>query len=250
MQDKHKKLTLVLALSLIGLLLVNLTIVGAYQLLNSYGSVTLNPGEKYTVNIPFVGPSNAAMICGTAEQTDGTLLKDITVIVKYDGNESILGRNVTGSNGKYCVTLPEIKTSTKKFDIYLEYDNSTSDGEITLADNGYTLNFENNKVYRKSVDQYVTLTGTITNEYALVENGRFEIKVGYKDGTWKYPFGDYEKYFVNINPNEVYELPNEEVNISWEIPEDALPGEYKFLYKTSFNAVEKTSQYVYFNITN
>lgn len=249
-RHKHQKLVAFLTLSLLGLLLINITLIGAYIILTKYGSMTLDPGEKYTVNIPFSGTSNFPVICGKAEQSDGSALKNISVIIKYYNNETELARNTTGSDGKYCVTLPEI-TSSKKFDVYLEYDNETSEGDpLILGSNNYDLNFENYKVYSKSSDEYAFLIGNITNDDARVENGRFEAKVGYKDGTWKYIFGDYEKYLVNINPNEIYQLPNEEVNISWKIPSDAQLGEYKFLFKTSFNGVEKISQSIYFNITN
>lgn len=246
----NKRLFAFLTLSVLGLLLINITLIGAYIVLTKYGSMTLNPGEKYTVNIPFSGPSNNPVICGKAELNDGSALKNITVIVKYYNNETEIARNTTGTDGKYCITLPEIESS-KKFDVYLEYDNETSTGEdLLLGDNDYDLDFENYKVYSKSSDDFVFLTGNITNEDAKIENGRFEVKVGYKDGTWKYLFGDYEKYLVNISPHEGYQLPNEDVSISWEIPSDAQVGEYKFLFKTSFNGVEKTSQSVYFNITD
>lgn len=250
MTGNKKKVKRFLVLSFLGLILINFALVSAYIVLTKYGSLTLNPGEKYIVNIPFVGPSNYPMICGKAEQTDGTALKNISVIVKYYNNETILARSASGSDGKYCVTLPEI-TSDKKFDIYLEYDNITSSGDsLILADNNYQLDFEDNKVYSKSFDEYVFLTGNIVNEDARIEDGRFEIKLAYKESSgWKYNFGDYEKYLVNIEPNDVYVVPNEEFNVSWKIPDDAEIGEYKFLFKSSFNAVEKTNQAIFFNIT-
>jgi hypothetical protein len=234
---------------------LNITFIGAYILLTKYGSLTLSPGEKYTVNIPFIGSSKMPTICGTAEQTDGTLIKNVTVIVKYSNSNTTLAQNITGTNGKYCITLPEVNSSNNdNFDIYLQYDNITSTGEeLVLGSNDYTLNFENNKVYNKSFDEYVFLTGNITNEDVRIENGRFEIKIGYREGTsgsFSY-FGDYERYNININSNEIYSVPNEELNVSWKIPNDAsTTGQYKFYFMTSFNGVEKTAQSVYFNITD
>jgi hypothetical protein len=242
-----------LLISLSGLVLLNITIIGASIAFQNYGRLTLNPGENYTINIPFIGNKQTFQtICGKAEQTDGTALKNISVILKeYNSNETI-AENTTGSDGKYCITIPRLSSSTK-FDIYLEYENDTGEENLTLADHDYYLNFDDDKNYSKAIDDYVILTGDITNEYAKVENGRFEIKVAYNDkepgenNSWEYIFGDFEKYFINIGSNETYELPNEEVNISWQIPYDASPGEYKFYIKTSFNAEEK-SKYVFFNI--
>jgi len=245
MNLKNQRLKIFLILSSLIVVLINFNLISAYLISIKYGSLTLNPGEKYILNIPFIGYSKTSMICGKAEEKNGTFIKNISVIVKYYNNETILAKNNTNSNGEYCINLPEINSS-KKLDIYLEYDNST----FTLGNNGYELNFEDNKVYNKISDKYAVLTGNITNYDARIENGRFEVKVGYKeDSGWKYNFGDYEKYLFNIAPNEVYTIPNEEINISWKIPDDALTGQYKFLIKTSFNGIEKVNQYVYFNIT-
>lgn len=249
-EDTKKKVFMFVGFSILALILINVTLIGAYVVFTKYGSMTLNPWERYTVNIPFKGASTNPVVCGKAEMNDGSALKNVTVIAKYYNNETELVRNTTGSDGRYCITLPEI-TSSKKFDIYLEYDNISSSGEeIFLGDNNYEISFEDYLVYDKSSDNYAFIRGNITNKDARVENGRFEAKVGYKDGTWKYLFGDYEKYLINISPNEIYELPNGDVEIKWEIPDDAEPGEYKFLFKTSFNGVEKISQSIYFNITD
>ncbi len=241
-----------LILSFLGIIVLNITIIGASIFLQNYGKFNLNPGENYIVNIPFIGDkATMQTICGKAEQTDGTALKDITVILKYK-NETEANRSTTGSDGEYCISIPRLE-SKQEFTIYLEYENETEEGNLTLADHNYDLDFEEDKTYSKSIDEFATLIGNITNEYAQIENGRFEIKIGYNDkdesgNHWKYLYGDYEKYFVNIAPTEIYSIPNEELNVSWKIPEDASPGEYKFLIKTSFNAEEK-SQSVYFNIT-
>lgn len=239
-----------LIFSILGLVFINLTFASAYLILTKYGTLTLNPGEDYIVNIPFIGPSNPftnyPTICGTAEQTNGILLKNVTIIVKGYNNDTVIAQNVTNSDGKYCITLPEIKSSTQKFDVYVQYDNKT----ISLGSNDYQLNFENNLVYNKGLDNFVYLTGDITNEDAKIENGRFEINLKYQNvttGDWEDIF-DYQKYSVNIESDEIYSVPNNGLNVSWEIPSDAKEGRYKFYIKTSFNAKEHTKD-IYFNIT-
>ncbi|MBI3622990.1 hypothetical protein HY212_02835 [Candidatus Pacearchaeota archaeon] len=240
---KHKKLRNFLILSFLVLLLINIQLISALFLLLKFGSLTLNSGEKYTVNIPFLGPSKSPIVCGKAQQTDGVLLENINVTVKYKGKAEILAQNITKKDGKFCVTLPEINKSAQ-FDIYVGYDNST----LTLGNNDYDLNFDNNKVYSKSTDNYVFLSGNIANKDAAIENGRFEIKMGHRvNGTWKYTFGDYQKYSLNIDPNQIYEVPSDELNFTWNTA-DLEAGEYKFLIKTSFNSQEYTPS-VFFNIT-
>lgn len=243
-----------LAISFGGLIILNIIFVGAMMISNYYGRLTLNPGEDYIINIPFIGGKMTFQtICGKAETTNGTALKNISVMLREYNTTNIVAQNATGSDGKYCITIPRLSSSTK-FDIYLEYENETEEENLTLADHDYYLNFDDDKNYSKAINDYVILTGNITNEYAKIENGRFEIKVGvcksncsYHKGTYDYKFGDFEKYFVNIDPNEIYNLLNEEVNISWQIPYDASPGQYKMLVKTSFNAEEKSTS-VFFNI--
>ena len=132
---------LFLTFSVLGLLLLNLTVISAYLILIKFGDVTLNPGEKYILNIPFLGPSKSPLICGTAQQTDGTPLKNVSIIVEYKSNQTKAGEATTDSNGEYCITLPEIKSSNK-FDIFIKYDNVSSSGApLVLASNDYSLNF-------------------------------------------------------------------------------------------------------------
>lgn len=247
-----KKVKTFLVLSVSALVLINLLFVSAAILSQKYGSVTLTPGEKYTLNIPFLRIGQQTTICGTAQETDGTLLTGVKVVAEQLPS-GINSTNITNSNGEYCITVPEIDGSSDVFNIYIEYENIDGADTLTLGSNDYDLNFEDNKVYSKTTDDYARLTGNITNEDAIIENGRFEFKVGYKeDGSWdgnyfttNYPY----KYHLNINAKEVYSLPNANIDMIWEIPEDAPIGEYRFLYKTSFNGNEKTSQYVYFNLT-
>ena len=241
---KQEKLREVLILSVLILLAINIPLISAYILTAKFGTFTLYPGEKYTLNLPFIGPSRLATICGTAEQTNGTLLAGVNITLKYYNNNTSLAKNVTGSNGRFCFTLNT--TSDDKFDIYLDYDNST----LTLGSTDYDLNFDDNLVHHKSTEHYVALSGEILNEDATVEDGRLEIKMGQKvNGTWKYTFGDYQSYYLNIDPSETYQIPNSELNFSKNI--DSLDtGEYKFLIKSSFNGKEKTSIGVFFNITD
>jgi len=73
------------------------------------------------------------------------------------------------------------------------------------------------------------------------------------NGTWKYTFGDYKKYYINIEPGETYKVPSSELNFSWDISE-LEEGEYKFLLKSSFNGKEYASSCskcsVFFNVTS
>lgn len=194
----------------------------------------------------FLGASKSPVICGKAETTSGEVLQGVNVSIYY--NNTLVNKSTTNSKGEYCVYLPEI-TSSKKYDIFIEYNNQTNSGDfIKLASNDYDLDFDNNLIFNKPFDKYAVLQGTIKNEDAEIENGRLEINLKYyENSTWKEIF-DYQKYFVNINPGEVYDVPSDELNVSWLIPSDAKIGRYKFYIKSSFNAKEKTAN-VYFNIT-
>jgi hypothetical protein len=239
---EKKKLERFLILLILGLIAVNLPLISAL-IINVYAKVTLSPGEQYTLNIPFVGLSKNPLICGVAEKTDGTLVKGVKVSAS---SGSILVQNTTNSDGEYCLTLPEINKTTP-YNISVEYDNST----LTLGSNGYDFDFPG-KIFRKGTDNKAYLIGRIVNEDAEVENGRFEVKMGHKvNGTWKYLSGDYQKFLINIEPNEIYEIPSEELDFSYDLA-DLEVGEYKFLIKTSFNGKEYsgTGTSVFFNITS
>jgi hypothetical protein len=250
--NKKKKLQLFIVLSVLIVLFVNITLISGYFLMKQYGSMTLNPGERYTINIPFFGTPKTPLVCGTAEQTDGTPMPNVTVIINYS-NGSPAGQAITDTNGKYCITLPEI-TSPKVFDVYVEYNNGTSSSNnLTLASNDYDLNLDTNlENYIKGTDTSVKLIGNIINEDAGIDDGRLEIKVSYHNQTnishqfWEDVSG-YERYTININPRETYNLPTSELDYSWTIPSNAIVGEYKFYIKTSFNAQDHTST-LYFNI--
>jgi len=243
MKDKKTNLRKFLIISILGLLAINISFASAYIIIVKLGTLNLSPGEKYILNIPFVGQSKNPVICGKAIQTDGTLLEGVKVIAKYSNNNAILAENITRRDGKFCLSLPEIN-APKKFNISIEYDNQT----LTLASNDYQLNFVNNKIYNRNTDNTVSLSGTITNEDAQIENGRFEINLKYYDNSSLVEIFDYQKYSVNIEPNQVYSVPNSELNVSWPINGNTPIGRYKFYVKTSFNAEEKTSN-IYFNVT-
>jgi hypothetical protein len=234
--------------SLVGLLIINVSLISSYILIEKYGSMTLSPGEKYNVNIAFFGDPEELknpVVCGKAIKTDGKPLQNINVSIYFSSNNSFAGSSLTDKDGKYCIILPEI-TSNRKFDVYVEYDNEL----IELASNNYQLSFQNNQVYDKNNEDYVFLNGTIINEQTKIENGRFEVDLKYYNedsGQWEEIF-DYKKYYLNIEPNEIYKVPNNELNFSWEIPSDAQIGKYKLYIKTSFNARDRTST-IYFNIT-
>jgi hypothetical protein len=237
-----------LGLSFLVIGLINITFIGAYIAFSQYGSVTLNPGEKYIINIPFFGESKSPIICGKAETTSGEDLQGVNVSVYY--NTTLINKSTTDSKGEYCISLPEI-TSSKKYNIFIEYNNQTgTGGSIQLASNDYTLNFNNNLIFSKINDKYAVLQGTIDNEDAEIENGRLEINLQYwpSNSSERFEIFDYQKYFVNINPRETYNVADNELNVSWQIPNDAKIGRYKFYIKTSFNAKERTKD-IYFNIT-
>ncbi len=243
--EEKKKNKRRIVFAVIGIIVVSI-VIGSYVYEKYFGQVSLKPGEQYTVNIPFIGAPNIPIISGKAIDATGKAVKDINVTVKYKGNATVLAWNTTGNDGKYVIYLPEIKTA-KSYDVYIgNYDNST----LTLGSNDYTLNFNDSKIYNKSVDYYAVLEGTITNKDATIEDGRIDVNLKYYDTAtdkWVEIFG-YKTYYANILPNEVYEFPNDEFNVSWKIPSDAAIEKYKFYVKTSFNAEEKTKS-VYFNIT-
>ncbi len=244
----EKEIKKFLTISLLGLLIVNFTLISGYLVVKSYGQMTLNPGEEYTVNIPFFGSSLSPVVCGRAEKTDGTPLSNVRINISYSTDNELLGTAITDGNGEYCITLPEINTN-RRFEVYVQYDNGTSeDNYLALASNDYTLDFDDDLVYSRGSTSYIPLTGEIRNENAEVENGRFEVNVKYKNGDEWEEILDYQKYSIDIEPNEIYSLPEDGLNFSWRIPSDAKTGEYKFYVKTSFNAKDHTKD-VPFNIT-
>ncbi len=244
---KNMKLGNFLILSFLVLLWINFSLVSAYLALTKFGSATLDYGEKYTLNIPFIGPAKSPLVCGKAQQTGGIPIENITIFVRHYNNDTTIAQNKSGNDGRFCITLPEINKSTK-FDFYVEYDNAT----LILGSNDYQMNFKNNLVYDRNTNRYIALSGNITNGDAPVESGRFEVKMGQKiSGQWKYIYGDYQNYYINIPSNDIYTFPSEELNFSQDISE-LDNGEYKLLIKTSFNGKEysgcsKCS--VLFNIT-
>lgn len=248
-EEEKKKNKRRIAFMLAGIIVI-VIVMGAYIYEYKYGTLTLHPGEHYIVNIPFIGASNNPVIEGYATYTNGTPIKNVNVTVKYKGEDTVLAWNLTDKNGYYRIVLPEINTTSKKYDIYVGYDNTTN---LTLANHDYALNLHTDKdIYNKSTDTVVVMTGTIDNEDARIKNGRMDVNLKYHNITtkkWVEIFG-YKRYYINAEPQENYIIPNEDdgVNITWQIPSNASIGKYKFYVKTSFNAKERTKS-VYFNIT-
>lgn len=215
-----------------------------------YGRFRLNPGENYTVNLPFIIVPFQQLICGVAETVDGELLEDIEVILSQNGTE--VARNITDEDGKYCISIDELEKATD-FEIHLDYEDEADEGNLILGSNDYNLNLDDEEIYNKSEDEFVYLTGEIENEDAKIEDGRFEINLQYynessnKSSKWEKIF-DYQTYRLNIESRETYQISIADFNPIWKIPDDALIGRYKFYIRTSFNAEEKTSS-VYFNLT-
>jgi hypothetical protein len=243
--DRGNKIRKLITLSFLALIAVNLPLISAYIVLNKYGDFTLYPGEDYIINIPFTSSSDSfATICGTAQKTNGISISGINVTLRYYGNSSDYAKNITDLNGRFCFNVDI--DSNQKFDVYAGYDNST----LILGNNNYNLDFDNYKVYRKSSDNYTYLSGNITNYDAPITNGRFEIKMGqHINGSWSYSFGDYQAFYINISSNSIYHVPSSQLNFSKYLG-NLSEGEYKFLIKSSFNANEKSSVYVFFNITS
>lgn len=247
--NKKRKIKLFVILGILGVLFLNLALISGYILINSYGNMHLNPGEEYTVNIPFK-LFKSAIVHGTALANDGTPLSGIKVIVNNSDN-SISGEDTTNSNGEYSITLPQM-SDKKQFSVYLEYNNQTAKGDpIALGDHEYSYEFDNYVNYSKNTDDEATLVGTIENEEAKIEDGRIEISLRKCTGetTSCNDILDTKIYHVNINPLESYSIPSKEIDYSWSIGSDTETGKYKIQITMSFNSKETTpTSMVYFHI--
>jgi hypothetical protein len=246
--NKKKKLKLFIIIGILSLLVINLTLISGYILINSYGKMNLNPGERYVVNIPFK-LFQSPVVSGKAQQADGTPISGVKVIINSSDN-AIAGEDITDSNGEYQITIPKI-SEEKQFYVYLEYDNeSVSLNNLMLASNDYDLDFDNNLNYSKASDNFVRLTGKINNDDAAVEDGRFEITLSRCNGetTSCNDVIETEKYTLNIKSNEVYTTPNNEMDYSWQIRDSTELGKYKMYVQASFNGKEHTTT-IYFHIT-
>jgi len=239
--SNKKKLKKFLFFSIVLIVFMNLSLISAIVLSGKFGTATLNPGEKYTVNIPLIGYSNITTICGIASRQDSTKVQGINVTIKYYNTNTTIGSAITDSSGHYCINLPAVNKSNTKVDIYVGYDNNT----YSLGNNEYDAYFDNYKNYSKG-DGYAALTGAITNYDAGISNGRVDVNLQYW-GTTHYTIFDYQRYYVSIDSSEVYSVPSGEFNVTWQIPSDAELGQYKYYIKTSFNGVEK-AQSIYFNL--
>jgi len=246
---ENKKLRLFLIISITLILLINLTLVNAYIILISYGKMYLNPGEEYVVNIPFntFQQPTPSVVQGRAQQTNGNPISGVKIIVNNSDN-SIFGEDTTNSEGEYSITLSEI-TEKERFSVYIEYDEEIQ----TIANNDYLYEFDNHINYSKSTDNYVELTGTIENEDAKIENGRVEVSLRKcTDNTNTCSnILNIKTYYLNINPQETYNLPSSEINYTWPIDGGTEIGKYKIQVAMSFNAQEHTpTSMAYFYITN
>jgi len=245
--NKKRKIKLFVILGILGVLFLNLALISGYILINSYGKMNLNPGERYIVNIPFK-IFQSPIVSGIAQQTDGTPISGIKVIVN-DSDNSVIGEDTTDSNGEYSITLPKISEEEQVY-VYLQYDNSSpSLSNLALANNEYTPDFDNNLNYSKASDNFVRLKGKITNKDAEVNDGRFKVTLSSCQGetTNCDSIIEIKQYTLNIKPSEVYITPNSEMDFSWSITSDTEIGKYKIYTQASFNGQEHTST-VYFHI--
>jgi|GEM_PF-2283801 len=247
--ERAIRLRKIILLSSLLIVAVNLPLISAYIVISGFGNgFTLYPGEDYIINIPFTSNSNSlTKVCGKTSLTNGTPLRDVNVTLLYADNGHEFGMEKTNTDGEFCFNV--YTSDNETFDVNVSYDNST----MTLGNNDYDFNFDDYQLYNKSTDSFIVLTGNITNYDAIVEDGRFEIKLRYKgNGTWTTTGRDvspYYKYYLNIGRNEVYNIPNNELNFSWSTNGLDI-GEYKFLIKSSFNGEQKTSVDFFFNITS
>lgn len=247
--DKKKKITIFLLISSIILIIADLTLISAYLIYEKYGEVTLSPGEKYIVNIPF-DIAKSPEICGTAKIQNGTRLEGIKVTVSYSGKNKTLGEEITDENGRYCIKLPTI-SEDEDYEIYLEYENELEGGELILASNDYSLDFDNILNQSKRINHSVELKGEIENEDAEVENGRIEITLNKCEGETTNCNQEIKKeiYYIDIESNENYEIPNSDLTFSWTISPETEIGKYKIDIEASFNAQKHTTN-KYFHIVD
>lgn len=242
-------------LFLILLLILGTVVVIAGSIIEKkYGDFKLHPGEKYTVNIPFLGAPESSFICGKAEYWNGSAVEGVNVTVKYHNNETVLAVNMTDENGFYCVYLPEIKKATD-YDIYVGYENRTN---LVLGSNDYTLNLDTEKDSYSS-GEIVVLNGTIENEDAKIEDGRMLVSLAYCNGTfnesskackgtpgkWIHLY-DSKNYSLSINKNYDQYVPYVDFDVRFNTS-GASMGWYKFSLRASFNSKEHTKN-IYFNV--
>lgn len=228
-------LSLALFLSFLNLSLI----LGQISLGVNYGNFTLYKGENYTINIPF--NSYFSFVCGKAYYTDNTPAEGINIIIVKKSDNNKIGESVTDKNGNYCIKILQ-NNEKEDYSIYV-----VTGENLTLGSNDYDSYFTTNKkVYNKSEDKYVVLIGNISNKDAEINNGRMIVEVKIKNSQWE--LINSTKYYVNIKPNELYNIPNNNLNITWQIQQNIKTGEYKFRIDMSFNGKYHYKE-VYFNIT-
>lgn len=249
--DKKKKLQSFIILAVLIILFVNFTIISGYILINSYGHMELNPGEHYIVNIPFK-LFQEPVVSGKALINNGTPLQGIEVTIK-DKKDNILGEDITDSDGEYIITLPKISDLTEYY-VDIEYDN---DSAIFLnlgnGSNNYEYSFEDMS-YSKLNDDSIELIGEITNKDAIIENGRIKatlISCEDEEGDICKEIISTKTVYLDIDPLEVYLIPNEEdtIEFKWSM-DDLEEGTYKIEVSMSFNGKERGSEANFIYITD
>jgi hypothetical protein len=245
--NKKRKIKLFVILGILGVLFLNLALISGYIIINSYGKMNLNPGERYTVNIPFK-IFQSPIVSGKAQQTDGTPISGVKVIINNSDN-TIVGEDTTDSSGEYSITLPKTSEEEQVY-VYLQYDNGSAPlNNLMIGSNDYTYTF-NDANYSKSKDNYIELTGKITNKDAEIEDGRMivTLKSCEEETNNCDTVIDTKTEYVNIASLKVYNIPNKDVQFRWDIDNLAI-GKYQLEVSMSFNGKEKGSEANYIHVT-
>lgn len=233
-------------------LLFNLAAVNGIIIHHQFSnSFTVFPGENYIINIPF--KAHETSICGNA-----VLLNDSEIIENIQGiNISVSGeRNYstrTDENGEYCIDLVGVY-KPKEYNAYVEYDNES----LVVLSKKYHLTQFNTSKNSYSRGESAILKGVIGNEDAEIKNGRIIQKIKCKEligeEECNREFVSSKTYYVNISPKEDYEVPNNNLNLTWQIPENMELGKYEFYTRVSFNGngrkIPRSGSKLDFNITS
>jgi hypothetical protein len=245
--SKKRKIKLFIILAVLGLLFINMAIISGYFFINAYGNMKLNPGEEYTVNIPFK-LFQSPVVSGKAVANNGTVIAGVNVTVT-DSHNKILGEDITNENGEYSITLPKISDITEYY-VDVGYNNGSQIfTNLANGSNDYDYTFDDMN-YSKSQDNYIELTGKITNEDAEIENGRMVVTLNKcEDNTNNCDTViDTKTEYVNIAPLKEYNIPNTDIKFRWPI-DDLSVGKYQLEVSMSFNGVESNSLANYIYVT-
>ena len=245
--SKKRKIRLFIVLAVLGLLFINMAIISGYIFINAYGKMDLNPGEEYTVNIPFK-LFQSPVVSGKALANNGTAIAGVNVTVT-DSHNKILGEDITNENGEYSITLPKISDTTEYY-VDVGYNNESQIfTNLANGSNDYTPTFKDMN-YSKSQDNYIELTGKITNKDAEIEKGRMIVTLKSCEGETDNCdiIIDTKTEYIDIAPLEVYNIPNTNVQFRWNL-DDLSVGKYQFEVSMSFNGEEKGSEANYIHVT-